>query len=51
MPFVTKDLSKAIMKRSKYRKNHFKNITEASRILYKKQRNYYVSFLGRGKTN
>ena len=37
MPFVAKDLSKAIMKRSKLRNNYLKNKTNASRMLYKKQ--------------
>ena len=40
MPFVTKDLVKAIMKRSKLRNNYLKNKTDANRMLYKKQRNY-----------
>ena len=45
MPFVTKDLSKTIMKISKLRNNYLKNKTDANRILYKKQRNYCVSQL------
>ena len=49
MSFVTKDLSKAIMKRSKLRNNYLKK-TGANRILYKKQRNYCVSLLRKSKT-
>ena len=51
MHFVTKDLSKVIMKRSKLRNNYLKNKTDASRMLYKKQRNYCVSLLRKSKTN
>ena len=51
MPFITKDLSKAIMKRSKLRNNYLKNKTNANRMLYKKQRNYCVSLLRKSKTN
>ena len=43
MPFVTKDLSKAIMKRSKLRNNYLKNKSDANRMLCKKQRNYCAS--------
>ena len=39
MHFVTKDLSKVIMKRSKLKNNYLKNKTNVSRMLYKKQRN------------
>ena len=51
MPFVTKELSKTIMKRSKLRNNYLKNKTDANRMLYKKQRNYCVSLLRKSKTN
>ena len=51
MPFITKDLSKAIMKRSKLRNNYLKNKTDANGMLYNKQRNYYVSLLRKRKTN
>ena len=51
MPFVTKDLSKAIMKRSKLRNNYFLKKTDANKILHKKQRNYCVSLLRKSKTN
>ena len=44
MPFVTKDLSKAIMKRSKLRNNYLKNKTDGNRMPYKKQRNYCVPY-------
>ena len=43
MPFVTEDLSKAIMKRSTLRNNYLKNKIDTNRMLYKKQRNYCVS--------
>ena len=43
MPFVTKYLSKAIMKRSKLRNNYLKNKSDANRMLCKKQRNYRAS--------
>ena len=51
MPFITKDLSKAIMKRSKLGNKYLKNKTHANRMLYKKQRNYCVSLLRKSKTN
>ena len=51
MPFVTKDLSKAIMERSRLRNNYLKNKTNANGMLYKKQRNYCVSLLRKSKTN
>ena len=51
MPFVIKDLSKAIMKRSNLRNNYLKNKTDANRMLCKKQRNYCVSLLRISKTN
>ena len=51
MPFVTKDLSKAIMKRSKLRNNYLENKNDASRMLYKKQRNSCVLLLRKSNTN
>ena len=51
MPFVTKDLSKAIKKRLKLRNNYLKNKTNVNRIPYKKQRNYCVSLLRKSKNN
>ena len=49
MPFITKDLSKAIMKRSRLRNNFLKNRTEENKTLYTKQRNYCVSLLKKSK--
>ena len=49
MPFITKDLSKAIMKRSRLRNNFLKNKTEQNKTLYTKQRNYCVSLLKKSK--
>ena len=51
MPFITKDYSKAIMKRSKLRNNYSKNKADANRMLYKKQRNYCVSLLRKSKAS
>ena len=51
MPFITKDHSKAIMKRSKLRNSYLKNKTDANRMLYMKQRNYCISLLRKIKTN
>ena len=45
MPFMTKDLSKNIMKRSRLRNKYLKNNNEENRKLYAKQRNYCVSLL------
>ena len=39
------------MKRLKLGNNYLKNITDASRMLYKKQKNYCVSLLRKRKTN
>ena len=49
MPFITKDLSKAIMKRSRLRNNFLKNRTGENKTLYTKQRNYCVSLLKKSK--
>ena len=49
IPFITKDLSKAIMKRSRLRNNFLKNRTEQNKTLYTKQRNYCVSLLKKSK--
>ena len=51
MPFIAKDLSKAIVKRSQLRSNYLKNKTDSNKMLYKKQRNYCVSLLRKSKTN
>ena len=49
MPFMTKDLSKNIMKRSQLRNKYLKNNNEEHRKLYAKQRNYCVSLLRKTK--
>ena len=49
MPFITKDLSKAIMKRSRLRNNFLKNRTGENKTLYTKQRNYCISLLKKSK--
>ena len=49
MPFMTKDLSKNIMKRSRLRNKYLKNNNEENRKLYAKQRNYCVSLLRKTK--
>ena len=49
MPFIAKDLSKAIMKRSRLRNNFLKNRTEQNKTLYTKQRNCCVSPLKKSK--
>ena len=43
MPFITKDLSKAIMKRSRLCNNFLKNRMGENKTLYTKQRNYCIS--------
>ena len=49
MPFMTKDLSKNILKRSRLRNKYLKNNNEENRNLYTKQRNYCVSLLRKSK--
>ena len=49
MPFMTKDLFKNIMKRSRLRNKYLKNNNEENRKLYAKQRNYCVSLLRKTK--
>ena len=49
LPFMTKDLSKNIMKRSRLRKKYLKNNNEQNRKLYTKQRNYCVSLVRKTK--
>ena len=44
MPFFNKELSKAIMKRTKLRNIFLQNRSEENRIRYTKQGNFYVSF-------
>ena len=48
-PFMTKQLSKEIMKRSRLRNNFLRNRTEENKILYDRQRNYCASLLRKSK--
>ena len=50
-PFMNKDLSKAIMTRSRLRNIYLKNRTEFNRERFVKQRNYCVNLLRRVKQN
>ena len=45
MPFFDKELSRAIMTRTKLRNNFLQNKSEENRKLYAKQRNFCVSLL------
>ena len=49
MPFMTKDLSKNIMKRSLLQSKYLKSNNKENRKLYAKQRNYCVSLLRKAK--
>ena len=49
MPFLMKDLSKAIKTRFRLPNKFFNNKTEENRALYVKQRNYCVSLLRKAK--
>ena len=49
MPFINKDLSKAIMTRTKLRNIFLQNRSEENKIRYKKQRNFCVSLLRKTK--
>ena len=49
MSFMTKQLSKKIMKRSRFRKNFLRNRTEENKIHYNRHRNYCVSLLRKSK--
>ena len=49
MPFMTKQLSKEIMKRSRLPNNFLRNKIEENKILYNRQRNYCVSLLRKSK--
>ena len=49
MPFMTKQLSKEIMKRPRSRNNFRRNRTEENEILYNRLRNYCVSLLRKSK--
>ena len=47
--YMDKELSQAIMKRSKLRNDYLKQRSEENRLAYKKQRNFCVTFLLRKK--
>ena len=49
MPFTTKNVSKAIMKRSRLHSNFLKNKKEQNKTFHTKQRNYCVSLLKKSK--
>ena len=49
MPFMTKNLSKNIMKISRLRNKYLKNNNEENRKLYTKQRKYCLSLLRKTK--
>ena len=51
MPFLTKNLSKEIMTRSRLRNKYLKHKTEENRLLYTQQRNKCVSLLRKTKMN
>ena len=46
-PFITSELNKAIMNRSRLRNRYLKLHTSESKIAYTKQRNYTVNFYER----
>ena len=50
-PFVTKELRKEHMKRSRLRNKYLKNKTETNKLAYKKQRNLCVNLLKKVKTS
>ena len=49
IPFMTKDLSKEIMKKSRLRSRFLKDKSLENRMLYTQQRNYCASLLGKTK--
>ena len=49
MPFFNKDLSKAIMTRTKLRNIFLQNKSEENKIRYTKQRNFCVSLIRKTK--
>ena len=51
MPFMTKNLSKEIMARSRLRNKYLKHKTEKNRLLYTQQRNKCFSLLRKTKIN
>ena len=50
LPFMNKTISKAIMKRIRFRNQFLKNRTDENKSRYTKQRNYCVSLLRKTKT-
>ena len=48
-PFMTKELSKAIMKRSRFKNKFNKNPCDENKLMYKKQRNFCSNLLNREK--
>ena len=50
-PFMTKELRKAIMKRSQLKNRYNKNHNYKNWYLYKKQKNFWVSLLRKTKRN
>ena len=48
-PFMNRELSKAIMTRTRFRNKFLKNRSDANRAIYIKQRNYCVSLLRKTK--
>ena len=51
MPFMTKNLSKEIMARSRLRNKYLKHKTEENCLLYTQIRNKCVSLLSKNKKN
>ena len=51
MPFITKNLPKEIMARSRLRNKYLKHKTEENSLLYTQQRNKCVSLLTKTKMN
>ena len=49
--FMTKELNKAFMTRSRLRNNYLKEKSADTKIAYDKQRNYCVNLLSRTKNN
>ena len=48
-PFMTKEFSKAIMKRSRFKNKFNKNPYDENKLTYKKQRNFCSNLLNRKK--
>ena len=49
-PFMNKNISKEILKRTRFQNQFLKNRTDENKIRYTKQRNYCVSLLKKTKT-